>query len=151
MEHEDCAFCQIAAGAAPAHRVYETDSTVAFLDIRPVKRGHTLVIPRTHVAELPGLEPELGMETFRVVHLIACAMRDARIGADGANIVVNDGRAAFQTVAHTHFHVVPRSRGDKTQLAAGLITRRGTRLPDIAAALRSAIHDTAQRQDEYPA
>lgn len=131
----DCVFCRIVAGTAPATVVHEDDEVLAFLDIRPIARGHTLVIPKRHAAELDDLNPELGAAVFRAGHRLARAVRRGGLAADGANLVINDGRAAFQTVDHVHLHVVPRQRGDKARFAAGLLLRR----PHDAAATAAAI------------
>nr|WP_198428503.1 HIT family protein [Nocardia bovistercoris] len=120
----DCVFCRIVAGTAPATKVHEDDTLCAFLDIRPIARGHTLVVPKTHAAELDELDPELGAHLFRAGHRLALAMRRGALAADGANLVLNDGRAAFQTVPHIHLHVIPRKHGDRLAFAKGFLLRR---------------------------
>ena len=95
---ESCIFCAIVAGDAPAHRVFENDHAVAFLDIRPVTRGHLLVVPRDHATDLNATHPDAAADVFRVGHTLARAMRHSDLRADGANLVINDGKAAFQTV-----------------------------------------------------
>ncbi|TSD93939.1 HIT family protein [Skermania sp. ID1734] len=134
-----CVFCEIVAGNAPADRVYEDDEILAFLDIRPITRGHTLVIPKHHAPELDDLDAELGTRLFRVGHRLALAVRRSDLRADGANLAINDGKAAFQTVAHTHLHVVPRRHGDKLRFAGGLILRRSTEPEATAAAIRAGL------------
>ena len=134
-----CIFCNIVADEAPAVRIYEDDDVLAFLDIRPVTRGHTLVIPKTHAPDLVDLAPDLGSKVFRVGQAIAIAVRRSELGADGANLVVNDGRSAFQTVAHTHLHVIPRVSGDKLRFATGLVLRRSIDPEGAAATIRSAL------------
>ncbi|MGW5387894.1 HIT family protein [Nocardia sp. NPDC003963] len=133
----DCVFCRIVAGAAPAHRVYEDDTVTAFLDIRPITRGHTLVIPKRHATDLSELDAEAGVDLFRVGHRIARAVQGPGFAADGANLLINDGKAAFQTVAHVHLHVIPRSHGDKFRFAKGLVLRRAHEPERVAAALRA--------------
>lgn len=135
----DCVFCLIVAGAAPATKVYEDDAVCAFLDIRPVTRGHTLVVPKAHADELEDLDPELGAEVFRVGHRLARAVRRGGLAGDGANIVVNDGTAAFQTVGHVHLHVVPRKHGDKLSFAKGFLLRRPHEPKATAAAIRAGL------------
>lgn len=148
MGQSDCIFCNIIARRAPGHFIYEQENVVAFLDIRPVKRGHALVVPKSHAQDLTEIAPALANEAFSVAHLIARSVRDPRVGADGANIVINDGNAAFQTVPHMHIHVIPRSHGDKARLVGGLVTRRGTRLPEVAATMRAAIEDTMRNSTD---
>lgn len=104
-----CAFCAIVAGTAEAHVVHEDEQTLAFLDHRPLFPGHTLVVPRAHVAMLPDLPAaDLGA-FFEVVQRIARVMPRA-LDAEGT-FVANNNRVS-QSVPHLHLHVVPRSRGD---------------------------------------
>ncbi|ASF09834.1 HIT family protein [Nocardia brasiliensis NBRC 14402] len=142
----DCVFCRIVAGVAPATKVYEDDSLCAFLDIRPIARGHTLVIPKQHATELEDLDAELGAYVFRAGHRLALAVRRSPLAADGANLVLNDGTAAFQTVPHVHLHVIPRSHGDKLRFAAGFLLRRPHDPQSTAAAIQAGI--AALEKDE---
>ncbi|MFE3446244.1 HIT family protein [Nocardia sp. NPDC059180] len=135
----DCAFCRIVAGEAPATKVYEDDTLCAFLDIRPIARGHTLVVPKRHATELEDLDPETGAELFRAGHRLALAIRRGGLAADGANLILNDGTAAFQTVPHVHLHVVPRRHGDKLRFAAGFLLRRPHEPESTAAAIRTGL------------
>ncbi|MFD1812510.1 HIT family protein [Rhodococcus gannanensis] len=134
-----CIFCAIMRGEAPAERVYEDDDLLAFLDSRPITRGHTLVVPKTHAAELGDLDPEAGARMFRLGHRLVLALRRSDLAADGANLMLNDGPAAFQTVAHVHLHVVPRRHGDRLRFATGLLLRRSTEPAATAAAIRAAL------------
>lgn len=135
----DCVFCSIAAGDGTAHRVYEDDAVTAFLDIRPVTRGHTLVVPKRHAADLTELSADLGAHMFQVGHTLSRALRISDLRADGVNLVLNDGKSAFQTVAHTHLHVVPRHSGDKLRFAKGLLLRPSSDLEGTAAIIREAL------------
>ncbi|ONM46995.1 HIT family protein [Nocardia donostiensis] len=140
----DCVFCRIVAGSAPAAKVYEDDTVCAFLDIRPITRGHTLVIPKTHAGELQDLDAETGAHVFQVGHRLALAIRRGEpagspVRADGANLVLNDGSAAFQTVGHVHLHVIPRKHGDTLRLAAGFLLRRPHDPETTAAAIRAGL------------
>ncbi|MCH5645099.1 MULTISPECIES: HIT family protein [unclassified Gordonia (in: high G+C Gram-positive bacteria)] len=134
-----CIFCDIVAGTSPARIVYSDDDVVGFLDIRPVTRGHTLLVPRVHSVGLADLDPDRGAALFHAGQRVAAAMRSGTIAADGVNIALNDGRAAFQTVFHTHLHVVPRHNGDKLSFAKGLVIRRDPAPDDTASALRTAL------------
>ena len=104
-----------------------------------MSRGHTLVVPKRHAENLDALESHEGAEMFRVGTLIAGALRRCDIAADGVNFLVNDGRAAGQTVFHSHLHVVPRHRGDKAKFAAGLLARRAVELEQVGASIRSQL------------
>ncbi|GAB91979.1 HIT family protein [Gordonia rhizosphera NBRC 16068] len=132
-------FCDIISGSAPSRTVYSDETVIGFLDIRPVTRGHTLLVPRDHSARLADLDPEIGGRLFAAGQRVAAAMRSGALAADGVNLVVNDGRAAFQTVFHTHLHVVPRHDGDKLSFAKGLVVRRDPNPDETAEILRAAL------------
>jgi diadenosine tetraphosphate (Ap4A) HIT family hydrolase len=119
-----CVFCAIVAGEAPAIRVYEDDDYLAILDIRPFTRGHTLVIPKKHTVDLTDTPPDTVADMVRIGQRIAKATRNSELEADGNNIAINDGKAAFQSVFHVHLHVLPRKSGDKMSVAKGLLMRR---------------------------
>jgi histidine triad (HIT) family protein len=132
----NCIFCAIVADRAPSVKVLDTAEVVAFLDIRPISRGHVLVNPKSHSSDLDSLEPSIGSAVFAAGQRISKALRRSDLRTDGANLVVNDGKAAFQTVFHTHLHVVPRWKGDKLRFAAGFVTRRSRDPEGTAAAIR---------------
>ncbi|MDL9938508.1 HIT domain-containing protein [Gordonia sp. ABSL1-1] len=143
-----CVFCDIVAGIAPARIVYSDDDIVGFLDIRPVTRGHTLLVPRVHSSGLADLDPAHGGALIRAGQRVATAMRSGPLSADGVNLALNDGRAAFQTVFHTHLHVVPRHDGDKVSFVKGLVVRRD-RDPDTTAdELRTWIAATTSAEQD---
>jgi histidine triad (HIT) family protein len=102
-----CIFCKIVEGKIPASRVLETDDAVAILDIRPVNAGHVLVVPREHHADLCELSDETAARVAALLPRLARAIRRAT-GADGLNVVINNGAAAGQTVFHGHWHLIPR-------------------------------------------
>jgi histidine triad (HIT) family protein len=105
----DCLFCRVIAGEVPAHVVTDSADAFAFLDHRPVFKGHTLVVPRTHVVtltDLPG--PSIG-PYFTEVQRVARAVV-AGLEADGSFVAMNN--VVSQAVAHLHVHVVPRRRKD---------------------------------------
>jgi histidine triad (HIT) family protein len=115
MAAEECIFCKIVAGELPSERVDEDERTVSFMDIAPATRGHALVIPRAHAADLL----DVGEEDLRAV--ISASRRLAaraheRLGADGVNLLNACGAVAFQSVFHFHVHVIPRYEGDGLRL-----------------------------------
>ena len=134
-----CVFCAIVAGEAPAVRVYEDDNYLAILDIRPIVRGHTLVFPKRHTVDLTDTPPETVAELVTIGARIANAARASELNADGNNIVINDGRAAFQSVFHLHVHVAPRQLGDKLSFAKGLVVRRDPDREATGRILRDAL------------
>ncbi|MEA2167498.1 MAG: histidine triad family protein [Solirubrobacteraceae bacterium] len=115
MSDPDCLFCKIVAGEIPAAKVHEDERTVAFMDVNPGARGHLLVVPRAHTANLH----EIGAEDLAAVAQSVQTMAGRvleRLGADGVNVIQNNGRAAWQTVFHYHVHVLPRYDGDPIRL-----------------------------------
>ena len=105
----DCLFCSIIAGTTPAQIVLDTPDVVGFLDIRPVFKGHVLVIPRDHYETLPDLPAELVGPLFTRVQRVSAAL-PAAVGAQGTFVALNN--VVSQSVPHLHVHVVPRTRGD---------------------------------------
>jgi histidine triad (HIT) family protein len=104
-----CLFCEIAAGDVPARAVLTTDDFVAFLDTRPVFKGHTLLVPREHVVTLPDLPASLRDGFLECAQRLATAMVEG-LGAQGSFVAMNN--TVSQSVAHLHCHVVPRTKGD---------------------------------------
>ena len=123
----DCVFCAIAEGEIPAFKVYEDDLVLAYLDINPFSRGHTLVIPKEHSSGLLDASDETLATLVARVKKIAAHLKTA-LPCDGFNILQNNGEAAGQTVMHLHFHIVPRygwedvsftgQKGDMAELKA---------------------------------
>ena len=134
MPDPDCLFCKIVAGELPATKVHEDERTVAFMDINPGTRGHLLVIPREHVADLHDIGDEDLHAVARTARALAARAID-RLGADGVNVIQNNGSAAWQTVFHYHVHVVPRYRDDPIRLP--WVPRPGD--PDEIAAAAEAL------------
>ncbi len=133
----DCVFCRIVAGDLEADRVIEDDDFVGFLDIRPVFKGHVLLVPRTHVETLPDLPADLRDPFLGHAQRLSTAVKDA-LGAQGSFVAMNN--TVSQSVPHLHLHVVPRTKGDglrgffwpRTTYAAG-------EAADHAARLRAAL------------
>lgn len=107
-----CVFCAIVRGEADASLVYQDEDTVAFMDIRPVRPGHTLVIPRSHAQLMRELDDSLLRSLWSTAMRVYRAVRGSGLPMDALNVVVADGPAASQEVPHVHVHLVPRSWGD---------------------------------------
>lgn len=105
----DCVFCAIVAGDVAAHLVLEDDDVVAFLDQRPVFKGHVLLVPREHVETLPDLPAALRDGFLAAAQRLATAVVEG-LGAQGSFVAVNN--TVSQSVPHLHLHVVPRTKGD---------------------------------------
>ena len=111
----DCIFCKIVAGELPAAVVASDERALAFLDINPATRGHTLVIPRAHVQDIHEIDTDDLAAATALAQTIAGRARE-RLGADGVNLLHSSGSAAWQTVFHFHIHVIPRYLGDPLRL-----------------------------------
>lgn len=107
MPDLDDLFEKIVSGEIPSHKVYEDEDVFAFLDVNPLSRGHTLVIPRRRYKRMEDLPAELGAAIGRVLPKIAGAVVSAT-GAPAYNILVNVGSKAGQVIPHVHFHIIPR-------------------------------------------
>ena len=107
----DCLFCRIVAGELPSTRVHEDDRVIALMDIFPATRGHVLVIPRAHAADLRDVAPDDLAAAAAAAQVLAGRAFD-RLGADGVTVMQSNGAAAWQTVFHYHVHVIPRYDGD---------------------------------------
>lgn len=134
----DCIFCKIANGEIPSATVYEDDQVRVILDLGPAAKGHALVLPKEHFKD----STEASEALLGHVMAVGAAVGEAEMrafGADGFNLIQNNGEAAGQSVFHLHLHVIPRRAGDK---AVGL-WKPGTTTPEemqeTAAAIREAL------------
>lgn len=107
----DCIFCKIVRGELPAAKVYEDEDAIAFLDIGPVVKGHTLVVPKQHHDPLVNTPGIVLQKLILIVQKIARA-QIAGLGADGINVTQANGKLAGQVIPHIHFHVIPRFTSD---------------------------------------
>ena len=112
---DDCIFCSIVAGDAPATIVDEDEHTLAFMDIHPWTQGHALVIPREHHKNLYEIPDETLSQVMTAAKRLADRARDG-LNADGVNLLNSTERAAWQTVFHFHVHVIPRYEDDPLEL-----------------------------------
>lgn len=108
----DCIFCRIVAGAAPAYVVAEDDRTLAFLDIGAASEGHTLVVPRSHSADIWSISPEDACSVMAMAKQVSHLL-DERLTPDGLNLTQSNRPAGWQDVFHFHVHVIPRWAGDR--------------------------------------
>ncbi|MDM8219806.1 HIT family protein [Limosilactobacillus mucosae] len=105
---EDCIFCKIIDGEIPSYTVYEDDVVKAFLDISQNTPGHTLVVPKKHVKDIFEYDSELAAAVFSRLPKIARAIRNSNPDIKGMNILNNNGSVAYQSVFHSHIHLIPR-------------------------------------------
>lgn len=108
---KDCIFCKIANGEIPSKTLYEDEAFRVILDLSPATKGHALILPKEHAANLYELPEEKAAGAMLLAKRMACTMRE-RLGCDGLNLVQNNGEAAGQTVSHFHLHLIPRYKDD---------------------------------------
>ena len=108
----DCIFCKIAGGDIPSATLYEDDDFRVILDLGPATKGHALILPKHHYANLYEIPEEMAAKAMVLAKKMATAMTEA-LGCDGFNIVQNNGEVAGQTVFHFHMHLIPRYNGDQ--------------------------------------
>ncbi|MCI8661953.1 MAG: HIT family protein [Hungatella sp.] len=110
MVKDDCIFCKLANGVIPTASLYEDDDFRVILDAGPATKGHALILPKHHYADLCELDETVGAKVLEVAAKIGRAMKSG-LGCAGFNLVQNNGEAAGQTVKHFHMHVIPRYEG----------------------------------------
>ncbi|MCI9004116.1 MAG: HIT family protein [Lachnospiraceae bacterium] len=111
MKESTCIFCKIAAGEIPSKTIYEDEDFRVILDISPATKGHALILPKEHYANLYELPDEMAGKVMLLAKRLAAQMTEA-LGCDGFNLVQNNGEVAGQTVFHFHLHLIPRYQGD---------------------------------------
>jgi len=112
VNEDSCIFCKIAQKQAAASLVYEDEKVMAFLDIRPLNKGHTLIIPKAHYENIFDISQELNAYLHGITKLIALAIKKTT-KADGVSIIQQNGKAANQDIPHLHVHIIPRYEGQK--------------------------------------
>lgn len=115
MSKVNCIFCKIAAGEIPSATIYEDEDFRVILDIEPASKGHALILPKEHYANLYELEDEIAAKALVLAKKIITRLTDI-LGCDGYNIVQNNGTVAGQTVFHYHMHLIPRYEQDTVDI-----------------------------------
>lgn len=115
---DDCLFCKIIRGDIPCRKVYEDEEVFAFLDIHPVNPGHTLVVPKKHVADMVASDDATLASVMSAARRLGEVLMDAGVAA-GVNFMINNGAPAGQVIFHLHVHVIPRLSGDGCKLWVG--------------------------------
>ena len=126
MKDCNCIFCKIANGEIPSTTLYEDEDFRVILDLGPATRGHALLLPKNHFANLFELDDETAQKAILVAKKMAGKMK-AALGADGFNLVQNNGEVAGQTVFHFHIHLIPRMKHDKV----GVTWKPGTLTDEV--------------------
>ncbi|MBB2184683.1 HIT family protein [Lachnospiraceae bacterium MD1] len=110
-----CIFCKIIAGEIPSATIYEDGDFKVIMDISPAAKGHAIILPKKHSANLFDLDNETAEKALLVARKVAVAMQ-TELNCDGINLLQNNGEAAGQTVFHFHIHLIPRYNGDPVQI-----------------------------------
>ena len=134
MKDCNCIFCKITNGEIPSTTLYEDEDFRVILDLGPATRGHALLLPKNHFANLFELDDETAQKAILVAKKMAGKMKDA-LGADGFNLVQNNGEAAGQTVFHFHMHLIPRYENDN----AGILWEPGETTPEDMAEVKRLV------------
>lgn len=111
MKKDDCIFCRIANGSVPSKTIYEDDEFRVILDLGPATKGHALILPKDHYADIYEIPEDTAADAMKLAKRMAAVMKE-KLHCDGFNIVQNNGEAAGQTVKHFHIHLIPRYRDD---------------------------------------
>ena len=112
---ENCIFCKIANGEIPSATLYEDEDFRVILDLGPASKGHALILPKEHAADIYSIDEELAGKAFKLAKKITTRLKDV-LGCDGYNIVQNNGEVAGQTVFHFHMHIIPRYENDTVNI-----------------------------------
>ena len=111
MRDENCIFCKIANGEIPSRTLYEDDRFRVILDLGPATKGHALILPKNHYADLFALPEDEAAEAAKLAKKMGATLVE-KLHADGLNVVQNNGETAGQTVKHFHIHLIPRYEND---------------------------------------
>lgn len=111
MKDDNCIFCKIANGEIPSKTLYEDEKFRVILDLGPATKGHALILPKEHYANLYDLPEELAGEAMKLAKRMVSQMTE-RLGCEGFNLIQNNGDMAGQTVFHFHMHMIPRYQAD---------------------------------------
>lgn len=134
----ECIFCKIANGEIPSATLYEDDKFRVILDLSPASKGHALILPKQHVANLYEIPDELAADAMILAKKMADKMTKA-LSCDGFNLVQNNGEAAGQTVMHFHLHVIPRYEGGEQIVCWPQMETTANGREETAAQIRSAM------------
>ncbi len=140
-----CVFCKIVRGEIPSARVLETAHAVVFLDINPLNPGHTLLVPRSHHAHLEELPEELAAHAGSLLPRLCRAVK-AATGAEGLNVIINNGAVAGQIIDHCHWHIVPRFANDSIHWRWPQGKYSGDELSQMKSRIEQEIDNAARAQ-----
>ena len=134
MKDNNCIFCKLASGEIPTNTIYEDDTFRVILDAAPASKGHALILPKDHYANLYEIDEEVAAEAMKLAKKMAVHMTEV-LNCDGFNLVQNNGEAAGQTVFHFHMHLIPRYKNDN----AGILWEPGETTPEDMAEVKRLV------------
>ena len=135
---ENCIFCKIANGEIPSATLYEDEDFRVILDLGPASKGHALILPKAHAADIYELPDETAGKAMILAKHMAARLRDG-LNCDGFNIVQNNGEIAGQTVFHFHMHIIPRYEGGPSMVTWEPHTADSEKLAQIAEKIENAL------------
>ena len=138
MKDNNCIFCKIANGDIPSWTIYENEKFRVILDNGPATDGHALVLPKEHFANLFEIPQDWAAEAMETAKTVAEMLKD-KLGADGLNVVQNNGAAAGQTVNHFHLHLVPRNTDDGVNMSWKTMETEASEQQALAKSIKSRI------------
>ena len=144
----ECLFCKIVDGSVPSKKVYEDENVLCFLDINPANPGHTLVISKKHFENIFDADNEILESMINTAKIIANRLKE-RLGAEGVNIIQNNGREAGQLVNHIHIHVIPRYKHDKVMITYPRAKMEKKDFDEIQKKLQEETNDNEDMDDDF--
>ena len=130
----DCIFCKIIAGEIPSNTIYEDDTFKVILDASPASKGHALILPKKHYADIYDIDEEIAGKVMKTAKKLATKMTVA-LNCDGFNLLQNNGETAGQTMFHFHMHLIPRYKNDN----AGILWEPGETTPEDMAEVKRLV------------
>lgn len=140
MTDSNCIFCKIANGEIPSKTLYEDDSFRVILDISPASKGHAIILPKNHAANLYELPEEDAAKIMVVAKKVATVLKDT-LQCDGLNVLQNNGEAAGQTVFHLHVHLIPRYENDNIKIEWEAGAEGNTLADEVVEKIQNAINE----------
>jgi len=108
----ECIFCRIVRGSQLSVKLFEDENMIAFMDFKPITKGHVLIIPKRHAELLTELDDNLAAEMIILAKKVGKALRKSKLNCHAVNYIMSDGAEAGQRIFHVHMHIIPRYRGD---------------------------------------
>ena len=135
MKDQNCIFCKLANGEIPTNKIYEDDDFTVIMDASPATKGHSLILPKEHYANLYEIPDEIAAKVFPLVKKLVSHMTEV-LKCDGFNVLQNNGETAGQTVFHFHMHLIPRYEGKAQILTWSNETFSDEEMKEICSSLK---------------